>query len=132
VAASPAGNSFIVATDYIGAVDPDDDWTRQPWTTYGTAPWTNPTSTTTTVPSSTTTTTPNTPCAAVEIYGEGSEEVAILRAVRDRVLRNSPEGRELIKMYYQLSPAIVQALKADPAFTTEVKELADEFLNTIN
>jgi len=132
VAASPAGNSFIVATDYIGAVDPDNDWTRQPWTSYGTASWTEPITTTTTVPPSTTTTTPNRPCAAVELYGEGSEEVAMLRAVRDRVLRNSPEGRELIEMYYQLSPAIVQALTADPSFKTEVKELADEFLNTIN
>ncbi len=131
VAAPPAGNTFIVATDYLGAVDPDDDWTRQPWTTYGTAEWTEPTSTTTTVPS-TTTTTPGGICPAVEIYGEGSEEVGLLRSVRDQVLRTSPEGRELIKMYYQLSPVMVQALKADPAFKAELKELADEFLNTVN
>jgi hypothetical protein len=35
VAAPPQGNTFIVATDFIGAVSPDDDWTRKPWTTYG-------------------------------------------------------------------------------------------------
>lgn len=131
VAAPPAGNTFIAATDYVGAVDPDDDWTRQPWTTYGTADWTEPTSTTTTVPT-TTTSIPGRPCAAVEIYGEGSEEVVMLRAVRDQVLRRSPEGQELIKMYYQLSPVVVHALKADPAFKMELKEFADEFLNNSN
>jgi hypothetical protein len=132
VAAPPAGNTFIVATDYIGAVDPDEDWTRQPWTTYGTASWTEPTTTTTSVPPSTTTTTPGGICPAVEIYGEGSQEVAMLRTIRDQVLRTSPEGRELVRMYYQLSPMVVQAIKADPAFKAELKELADEFLNTID
>ncbi len=39
VAAPPAGNSYIIATDYIGAVDPDSDWTRAAWTSYGTAAW---------------------------------------------------------------------------------------------
>lgn len=39
-AAKPPTNSFIVDTDYIGAVDPDSDWTRQPWTMWGTASWT--------------------------------------------------------------------------------------------
>ncbi len=34
-ASPPQGNTFIVATDFIGAVDPEDDWTRKPWTTYG-------------------------------------------------------------------------------------------------
>ncbi len=40
VASAPSGNSFIKDTTYIGAVDPDDDWTRQPWTRYGLASWT--------------------------------------------------------------------------------------------
>jgi len=40
VASVPSGNAFIVATDYIGAVDPDNDWTRQAWTRWGTASWT--------------------------------------------------------------------------------------------
>ncbi len=40
VASAPTGNSFITSTDYIGAVDPDDDWTRQPWTRWGLADWT--------------------------------------------------------------------------------------------
>jgi hypothetical protein len=41
VAAPPVGNTFIVATDYIGALSfQGEDWTRQPWTTYGRASWT--------------------------------------------------------------------------------------------
>jgi hypothetical protein len=35
-------------------------------------------------------------------------------------------------MYYQLSPVVVQALKADPDFKAELKEFADDLLNTIN
>lgn len=40
VAAPPTGNTFIETVDFIGAVDPDNDWTRSAWTTYGTASWT--------------------------------------------------------------------------------------------
>jgi hypothetical protein len=64
VAAPPQGNTFIVATDYIGAVSPDDDWTRKPWTTYGAAETTTTTTvnntSTTTVPPTTTTVPPTT------------------------------------------------------------------------
>ncbi len=55
VAAPPNGNTFIVATNYIGAIDPNgDDWTRKPWTTFGLR---QETTTTTTVSSNTTSTT---------------------------------------------------------------------------
>jgi hypothetical protein len=41
VAAPPTGNTFVVATDFIGALDyKGEDWTRQPWTTFGRASWT--------------------------------------------------------------------------------------------
>ena len=39
VAAPPAGNTYIRTTDFIGAVDPDNDWTRAPWTSFGDAAW---------------------------------------------------------------------------------------------
>jgi hypothetical protein len=56
VAAPPPGNTFIVATNYIGAIDPaGDDWTRKPWTTFGAR---QETTTTTTAQSNTTTTVP--------------------------------------------------------------------------
>ena len=52
-------------------------------------------------------------CAAQEIYGEDSREVALLRNVRDTLLNKTPEGKALIELYYQWSPAIVKALQED-------------------
>jgi len=40
VAAVPTGNTYIAATTFIGAVDPNNDWTRAAWTTFGKAAWT--------------------------------------------------------------------------------------------
>jgi len=77
---------------------------------------------------STTTTAPDSTCLAEEIYGEGSFEVLLLRSVRDTLLRRTPEGQELIKLYYQWSPAIVRAMQADERFKEEVKEMIDGML----
>jgi hypothetical protein len=124
-------SSGIVATDYIGAVDPDDDWTRQPWTSYGTAPWTEG-GTTTTVPPTTTTTVPNSNiCPTIEIYGEDSEEVALLREVRDNILSKTPEGQQMITLYYLWSPVITNAIKQDETLKAELKSLIDGVLMTI-
>jgi len=54
-----------------------------------------------------------------------------LRHFRDRVLNRTAEGRELIKLYYQLSPAITAAMEEDEAFKAEVKEAADGMLPLI-
>jgi hypothetical protein len=62
------------------------------------------------------------------LYGEYSEEVELLRYYRDNVLSHTPEGRELIKAYYQWSPIIVQAMEEDEDFKKEVKEIIDGFL----
>lgn len=130
--ASPPSGSNIVATDYIGAVDPDNDWTRQPWTTYGTAPWTEVTITTTTsappVTTTTTTSTGITICASEAIYGKDSEEVELLRFIRDNILSTTPEGQELIQLYYQWSPVIVMVIEDDEEFKKEVKSLIDGIL----
>ena len=90
-----------------------------------------PTTTTTTaqVTSTSTTTITNGPCPAESIYGEGSLEVTLLRAVRDTVLSQTPEGREIIKLYYQWSPVVTMALRNDEAFKAEVKELLDGILS---
>ena len=88
-----------------------------------------PTTTTTTVQVTTTTTAPGGPCPSQEIYGEGSLEVALLREVRDTVLSETPEGREIIKLYYQWSPVITMALRNDKAFKAEMKELLDGILS---
>lgn len=92
---------------------------------------------TTTVPSSTTTTSPLTststiassqPCTAALIYGGDSEEAELLRFFRDSVLNQTPESRELIRLYYQWSPVIVKIMKEDEEFKEEVKEVIDGVL----
>jgi hypothetical protein len=85
-------------------------------------------STTTTAESSTTTTIG---CPSEKIYGEDSEEVALLRYLRDNLLSQTPEGQEVIRLYYQLSPVIVKVMEKDEAFKDEVKEMIDGVLGLI-
>ena len=68
------------------------------------------------------------PCCIEEIYGEHSETTEYLRDVRDNLLSKSQEGRELIKLYYQWSPAIVRGIQADEDFKEGIKEMVDEIL----
>ena len=87
--------------------------------------------TTTSTTSSSTTTVPLLICPFQEIYGEYSQEVEYLRYVRDKVLRQTREGRELIKLYYQWSPAIVMAMEEDELFKEELREIMDGVLSMI-
>jgi hypothetical protein len=84
---------------------------------------------TTTTPS--TTTAPATTCPSETIYGEGSLEVTLLRAVRDNLLSQTPEGQELINLYYQWSPVIVRAMEDDEIFKQELKDMIDKLLPVI-
>ena len=70
-------------------------------------------------------------CTGEEIYGENSKEVEQLRYFRDNVLSKALEGQEIIKLYYQWSPVIVEAMVEDEAFKKEVKELIDGILPLI-
>ena len=70
-------------------------------------------------------------CPTEEIFGEHSEKTELLRNFRDEVLNKTPEGKELIKLYYQFSPAIVKAMEEDEAFKEEVKETIDGVLGLI-
>jgi len=70
-------------------------------------------------------------CALLQIYGENSEEVKALRSFRDNVLTQTPEGQEIIKLYYQWNPVIVKAMEKDEAFKEEVKALVDKLLPVI-
>jgi len=79
----------------------------------------------------TTTTTKPQPCAIEEIYGECSEESELLRYFRDNVLSKTPEGQELIKLYYEWSPAIVKAMDEDEKYKEDVKEMLDGVLSLI-
>jgi hypothetical protein len=72
------------------------------------------------------------PCSTSALFGEDSEEVRALRLFRDAVLSQSHEGQELIKLYYQWSPAIVRAMEADEEFKQEIKDMIDEILPMIS
>jgi predicted CXXCH cytochrome family protein len=85
---------------------------------------------TTTTAAAVTTTTAAT-CPSQEIYGMNSPEVQILRFVRDNILAATPEGQEIIRLYYQLSPIIVAAMQNDPAFKAEVKAMSDGVLSLV-
>ena len=87
----------------------------------------------TTTTSSTTTTSckENDPCCTEEIYGDNSKETELLRYFRDNVLNKTSEGRELIRLYYQWSPAIVKAMDEDEDFKEQVKEMIDGVLPLI-
>jgi hypothetical protein len=63
---------------------------------------------------------------------EGDEvQLDAIRDFRDNVLSQTPAGQELIKLYYQWSPIIVQAMENDAAFKEEVKEMVDGVLELI-
>jgi putative hemolysin len=70
-------------------------------------------------------------CPSDEIYGEYSEHTKLLKYIRDNVLKQTPEGREIIRLYYEWSPAIVQAMEEDEAFKQEVKEMIDGVLTLV-
>ncbi|MBW1856290.1 MAG: hypothetical protein JRJ00_16770 [Deltaproteobacteria bacterium] len=76
-----------------------------------------------------TTTTTSAPSFPSEsIYGKDSEQTELLRYIRDNILTHTPEGQEVIKLYYEWSPAIVEAMEEDEAFKEEVKEMIDGVL----
>jgi len=83
-------------------------------------------STTSTISGSTTTTVQS--CPSEQIYGEYSEQTELLRYLRDNVLSATPEGQELIRLYYEWSPMIVEMMNEDEGFKKEVKEMIDGVL----
>ena len=50
---------------------------------------------------------------------------------RDNILGKTPEGKEIIRLYYKWSPVIVRAIKDDKEFKGELKALIDEILPMI-
>jgi len=81
------------------------------------------------ITATTTTSTPSsTPCPSETIYGEHSLETARLRYFRDKVLSQTKEGQELIKLYYLWSPLVVKAMEQDEEFKEELKELINGIL----
>jgi hypothetical protein len=70
-------------------------------------------------------------CLAETLYGEGSDEVALLRYFRDTVLSKTTEGQELIRLYYEWSPILIKALEEDKKIKGEVKAIIDVMLPLI-
>jgi hypothetical protein len=71
------------------------------------------------------------PCLMKKIYSENSKEVEFLRNFRDQVLSKTSGGRELIRLYYQISPAIVEAMEEDGEFKENLEVLIDGLLPLI-
>ena len=71
-------------------------------------------------------------CPIEDLYGESSSEVVMLRYYRDTVLKQTPAGREIIRLYYTWSPSILMAMAADDNFKQEVKETIDSFVEIIS
>ena len=55
-----------------------------------------------------------------------------LRYFRDDVLSQTPEGREIIKLYYTLSPVIVKVMEEDGGLREGVKDMIDEIIQIIS
>ncbi len=70
-------------------------------------------------------------CPIELIYGEHSARTKRLRHFRDTILSKTSEGQELIKLYYQWSPAIVKAMEEGKEFKGEVKRMIDSVLPMI-
>jgi len=47
------------------------------------------------------------------------------------VLAQSPEGQEIIRLYYEWSPVIVAMMEEDKQFRKEVKQIMDGVLQLI-
>jgi hypothetical protein len=67
-------------------------------------------------------------CPAELIYGCDSPEASKLRFIRDNVLRKTPEGQELIRLYYLWSPVIAQIIDNDHKFKDDMKRIIDNLL----
>jgi len=67
-------------------------------------------------------------CALLNIYDEDSEDIELLRYVRDNVLNQTPTGQALIRLYYEWSPVIVNVMEKDENFREELKEIIDEIV----
>ena len=83
----------------------------------------------TAMPGSTTTTTAAAgECAVETIYGERSAEAELLREYRDTVLGRSATGRRIISQYYELSPAVTEFLRKNPAAQERARRVLDSML----
>ncbi len=77
---------------------------------------------------------PDPPCGLQCFFSDAlNDEIKldIVRRFRDEVLSTTPVGREYIRLYYEWSPFIVQAMEEDEEFKQEVKNLIEQLLPMI-
>jgi hypothetical protein len=67
-------------------------------------------------------------CPIVAIYGDASEEVALLRYFRDNFLTKTIQGKELIKLYYEWNPLIISSILEDGELKKDLQEIIDAIL----
>jgi hypothetical protein len=67
-------------------------------------------------------------CPLEQLYGQGSDQVKLLRNFRDRVLSTTGEGQALTELYYEWSPTIVKLMQEDGAFKTQIQGLIEGYL----
>jgi hypothetical protein len=89
------------------------------------------TTTTTTGIQPTTSTTVFPGCPVTQLYGVNSEEVRLLRKFRDDAASTTPEGKQLVTLYYQWGPMLSAAIEENEAFKAEMKKLMDAVLPII-
>jgi hypothetical protein len=70
-------------------------------------------------------------CPVVQLYGEYTEQTELLRHFRDNILSKNLAGQQMIKLYYQWSPAIVTVMEGDETFKKRIKGIIDETLPLI-
>ena len=70
-------------------------------------------------------------CFLMQIFGEDPDTIELLRNFSDHVLRKTHEGREIIRLSYELSPFIVNAMEKNGVFKDEVRGLVEGILPLI-
>jgi len=55
-------------------------------------------------------------------------EQIYVRSFRDNVLSKTPEGQEIIRLYYELAPGVVKAMGEDEGFKIRMKAVIDGIL----
>jgi rhodanese-related sulfurtransferase len=67
-------------------------------------------------------------CPAEMIYGENSEETTTLRKFRDNVLNKTADGQRIIKLYYTVSPVLLNMMNQDKTIEYRMKQAIDDLL----
>lgn len=70
-------------------------------------------------------------CPSQYLYGESSEEVMLLRKFRDDELNTTPEGKQIIKLYYQWSSILLKVMEEDEVLQEDVKKVVDHIVGLL-